>query len=389
MWYFKSPEVVFGEDALSHLHQIQGSRALIVTDATLAQMGIAARIEGMLQEAGMVTFTFAEVEPEPSLQTARRGAQIAQEFEPDWVIGLGGGSPMDAAKAIWAMYERPDLDPVDINPLQTLGLGAKSKLMAIPTTSGTGSEATWAIVLTDAEERRKFSTGSRELVPHTAIIDPSLTMGLPPRITADTGLDALTHAIEGYVCTWHNDFTDGFCLRAVELVFSYLERAYTDGAEDVEARDKMGVAATIAGLGFGNANLGLAHAMGHSFGALFKKPHGRCVALFLPYITEFTVNAGLGRYGDIVRFADFSNSRDEEICGRLLVERIRELEHNVAQPMSMVAFGISPADFEENLELLCDHAEMDTQYFTAPRIPERAELERLFTYVYEGRAIDF
>jgi alcohol dehydrogenase class IV len=388
MWYFKSPEVVFGEDALSHLHHLVGSRAFIVTDATLHQMGISERIAGTLQEAGFETMIFAEVEPEPSLQTVRRAAKLAVDFEPDWVIGLGGGSPMDAAKAIWAIVERPGMDPLEINPMENIGVG-KAKLMAIPTTSGTGSEATWAIVLTDTEERRKFSTGSRELVPHVAIVDPSLTAKLPARITADTGLDALTHAVEGYVCTWHNDFTDGLCLKAIELVFAYLERAYTDGENDMEARDKMGVAATIAGLGFGNANLGLAHAMGHSFGALFKKPHGRCVSLFLPYISEYAVNAGLGRYGDIARFVGWTDSSDNVEGGRMLVEHIRQLERSIGQPMSIAEFGISPADFEENLEKLCDHAEMDTQFFTAPRVPEREELERLFQYIYEGKAIDF
>lgn len=388
MWYFKSPEVVFGEDALSHLHHIVGSRAFIVTDSTLARLGVAGRIESILQEAGFVTETFAEVEPEPSLQTVRRGAEFATRFEPDWVIALGGGSPMDAAKAIWSMYERPDIDALDINPMINLNL-VKAKLMAIPTTSGTGSEATWAIVLTDTEEKRKFSTGSRELVPHVAIVDPSLTQALPPRITADTGLDALTHAVEGYVASWHNEFTDGLCLKGVELVFSYLERAYRDGENDMEAREKMGIAATIAGLGFGNSNLGLAHAMGHSFGALFKKPHGRSVSLFLPYITEFTVNGGLGRYGDIARFVGLLDERDEERGGRLLVQKIRELQRAVEQPMCIADFGVSWADFQENLEKLCDHAEMDTQYFTAPRLPEREELEKLFHYAYAGRAVDF
>ena len=388
MWYFKSPEVVFGEDALSHLHHIVGSRAFIVTDVTLKKLGVAGRIEAILQEAGFATEPFAEVEPEPSLQTVRRGAALATAFAPDWIVALGGGSPMDAAKAIWAMYERPDMDAVDINPMVNLNL-VKAKMLAIPTTSGTGSEATWAIVLTDTEERRKFSTGSRELVPTLAIVDPSLTQSLPARITADTGLDALTHAIEGYVASWHNDFTDGLCLKAVELVFAYLERAYREGETDMEAREKMGVAATIAGLGFGNANLGLAHAMGHSFGALFKKPHGRAVALFLPYITEFTVNAGLGRYGDIAQFVGLTNGRDEEAGGRLLVDSIRNLQRAVGQPMCIADFGVSPAEFEESLELLCDHAEMDTQYFTAPRLPEREELERLFQYAYNGRAVDF
>ncbi len=387
MWYFSSPFVVFGDEALNHLQWLPGSKALIVTDATLAKLGIVARVEAELQKAGFETLVFAEVEPEPSLQTTQRGAALALQFEPDWIVGLGGGSPLDAAKAIWAMYERPDLLPTDINPLIPLGV-SKAKMVAIPTTSGTGSEATWALVLTDTEEKRKFSTGSRELVPTVAIVDPTMTQGLPPRITADTGLDVLTHAIECYVCSWHNDFTDGLALKAVELVFNYLVRAVQDG-NDLEAREKMGNAATIAGLAFGNANLGLAHAMGHSFGAFFKQPHGRCMGLFLPYSIDYTVSGSLGRYADIARFCGFTDSRDEDEAGRILAARVRALAAAVTQPLSIAQFGISRADFDAALPKLVQHAQEDTQFFTAPRIPEPEELAQMFEYVYEGRAIDF
>ena len=387
MWYYSSPFVVFGDEALTHLEQLSGARALIVTDATLVKLGTAGRVEEALHRAGMETCVFAEVEPEPSLQTVQHGARVAATFEPDWIVGLGGGSPLDASKAIWALYERPDLDATAINPIVKLGL-SKAKLIAIPTTSGTGSEATWALVLTDTAERRKFSTGSRELVPTLAIVDPTLTQSLPPRITADTGLDALTHAIEGYVTAWHNDFSDGLCLKGAQLVFEYLERAVHDG-NDLEAREHMGNAATIAGLGFGNANLGLAHAMGHSFGALFKQPHGRAVALYLPYSIDFTTNATLGRYADIARFVGLTDSRDEAEGGRVLAEKVRELERAVAQPMSISAFGIERADFRELLPKLVEYAEQDTQFFTAPRIPESEELAQMFEYVYEGRPIDF
>jgi alcohol dehydrogenase class IV len=387
MWYFSSPFVVFGDEALSHLEQLSGERALIVTDATLTKLGITARVAEALHKAGMTTHVFDEVEPEPSLQTARRGAAVASQFGPDWIVGLGGGSPMDASKAIWAMYEHPELDPTEINPMVTIGL-SKAKLIAVPTTSGTGSEATWALVLTDTEEKRKFSTGSRELVPTLAIVDPTLTQGLPSRITADTGLDALTHAIEGYVTTWRNDFSDGLCLKAAQLVFDYLEQAVRDG-NDLEARERMGNAATIAGLGFGNSNLGLSHAMGHSFGALFKQPHGRAVSLYLPYTIDFTTNGGLGRYGDIARFAGITDSRDEEEAARLLAARVRELQRAVSQPMSIAEFGIDRADFRDLLPKLVEYAEQDTQFFTAPRIPESEELAQMFEYIYEGRPIDF
>lgn len=418
MWYFKSPEVVYGEDALSHLRQIEGTRAFIVTDANLLRLGIADRIAAELQTVGMTTRIFAEVEPEPSLQTVRRGAALAADFAPDWIVGLGGGSPLDASKAIWALYERPDLDPTEINPMINLNL-RKARLIAIPTTAGTGSEATWAIVLTDTEERRKFSTGSRELVPTIAIVDPALTQNLPPRITADTGLDALTHAVEGYLSTWRNPFTDPLCLSAARLVVEHLERAVTQGDADIEARDQMGVAATLAGLGFGNANLGLAHAMGHSFGAWFKQPHGRSVALFLPYVIDYSINGGVTRYADFERyFALVDGSRKAEdgslraegddvmdnVChptsevnlpssdlalSRHFAARVRSLATAVGQPLCVAGMGISEADYLAALEPLCDHAEADTQFFTAPRIPDLAELERLFRAAYSGEPVDF
>jgi alcohol dehydrogenase class IV len=211
---------------------------------------------------------------------------------------------------------------------------------------------------------------------------------LPPRITADTGLDVLTHAVECYVCSWHNDFTDGLALKAVELVFDYLERAVRDG-NDMEAREKMGNAATIAGLAFGNANLGLAHALGHSLGAFFKQPHGRCMGLFLPYSIDYTGNAELGRYADIARFVGLTDSRDETEGARLLAARIRELEEAVGQPMSIAALGIGAEAFRDALPKLVEHAEQDTQFFTAPRIPDSEELAQMFEYAYEGKAIDF
>jgi alcohol dehydrogenase class IV len=387
MWTFSSPEIVFGDDALCTLERLTGRRALIVTDPVLDRLGFSQRVAAYLHKAGMETRVFAEVEPEPSVQTVRRGSQVALEFEPDWIVGLGGGSAMDAAKAILALYEHPELDPFEISPLIDLNIH-KAQLIAIPTTSGTGSEATWAVVLTDPEEQRKFSTGSRELVPRYAILDPELTRDLPARITADTGLDALTHAIEGYTSTWRNDFSDGLCLNACRLIFAYLERAVTNGPSDKEARERMANAAAIAGLGFGNSNAALAHAMGHSFGGLFKQPHGRTVALFLPYTMEFTILGGAGRYTDIARLVGLPCD-DEETAGRALVERVRALERAVGQPTSIAELGIGEADFREAMERLCDHAENDTQILAAPRIPERDELERLFAYAYAGRPVDF
>ena len=205
MWYFVSPQIVFGEGALDALDDVQGARALLVTDNVLVGLGLVDTVTAHLDKAGIAWRVFDAVEPDPSTETALAGAQIALEYTPDWIIAVGGGSVMDAAKAIWVLYERPDLEPADINPMVDLNLRRKARLITIPTTSGTGSEVTWAIVLTDTAEQRKMSLGNRENTADLAIVDPVMATGMPPRLTADTGLDALTHAIEGYTCTWHTE----------------------------------------------------------------------------------------------------------------------------------------------------------------------------------------
>jgi alcohol dehydrogenase class IV len=387
MWFFNAPEVVYGEDALSYLEDLPGQRAFIVTDATLHQLGFTERICEHLRRAGIETQVFAEVEPEPSLQTVARGAQQMAVYGPDWIIGLGGGSALDAAKAMWALYERPDVTPETISPTYRLGV-SKARLIAIPTTSGTGSEATWMVVLTDREQNRKLSLGNRELMPSLAIVDPALTVGLPAGLTADTGIDALTHAIEGYTNNWHNDFCDGLCLKAMQLVFDYLPRAVTDGNHDLEARERMANAATLAGLGFGNSFAGLAHALGHSFGAYFKLPHGRTVGLFLPYTIQFTANQGPGRYPDLVRFLGVT-VEDQAQSGLVLGNAVQELARKIGLPTCIADTGITRLAFDEALPLLVSNAENDNAVLAAPRVPDTAEMERLFDYAYKGKAIDF
>ncbi len=388
MWFFNCPEIVHGEDALDYLNELPGRKALIVTDPVLHQMGFSARIQKHLQKANIESMIFAEVEPEPSLQTVDRGAQAMRAFQPDWIIGLGGGSALDAAKAMWALYERPDLEAEMISPTYRLNL-SKTKMIAIPTTSGTGSEATWMVVLTDLAQKRKLGLGNRELTPTIAIIDPILTQNLPPQITADTGIDVLTHAIEGYTNNWHNDFCDGLCLKAVQLVFAYLPRAVSNGAKDLEARERMANAATIAGLGFGNSYAGLAHAMGHSFGAYFKIPHGRAVGLFLPYTMEFTLNQASRRYGELARFAGLTTELNEMSAGQQLIEAIRQLQAQVGQPTSIQAMGIAVADFQAALTMIVPNAEIDNSILAAPRMPETEELQQIFEFAYGGKSVDF
>lgn len=387
MWYFVSPQIVFGEGALSALEEIDGRTALIVTDANLTSLGIVDRVKEPLVQAGLQVHVFDAVEPEPCEETVLAGAHAAMELEPDWIIGLGGGSPMDVAKAVWVLYERPDLQVAGINPFIRLGLRKKARLITIPTTSGTGAEATWGIVITDKTEGRKMGLGNRENIADLAIVDPSLTVGMPSFLTADTGLDALVHAVEGYTCTWHTDLTDGMCIQAARLIFAYLPKVVADGS-DMEARERLHNAAVCAGLGFGNAMASMAHAMGHVLGASFHIPHGRAVGICLPYTIEFAAKEAPERFAELGAMLGDSAEKGEA-GARKLAGRVRELCKVVGVPTSLAEAGIGTEAFEANLDKLVEDAFNDTQIVTAVRCPTYAELRRLFTCTYEGTPVDF
>ena len=387
MWHFVSPQIVFGDSALEALNELHGERALVVTDSTLVELGLADRVVTRLHSAGIDCQLFDGVEPEPSVQTIHEGARIARDVAPDWIVGLGGGSPMDAAKAIWVLYERPDLEPADINPFIDLGLRQKARLITIPTTSGTGAEVTWAIVLTDTAEQRKMGLGNRENVADMAIVDPEMAAGMPPQLTADTGLDALAHAVEAYICTWHTDVTDGLCLQAARDVFRYLPRAVADGT-DMEARERMHHAATCAGLGFGNAMASLAHAMGHALGAGLGVAHGRAVGLCLPYTIEYAAAEVPGRCADLAQRLGLTEAGGEA-GARALATAVRRLVSDIGNPTSVSELPVMQHVFEQRVEKMIDDAFSDTQIITAPRSPSYEDLAELFLFVFEGRVVDF
>lgn len=389
MWYFNSPQIVFGDGALNYLETLTGERACLVTDETLYRLGFAHRVVRSLSMTEMQVHIFSDIEPEPSLETVQRGAEFLASVAPQWIIAVGGGSVMDAAKAMWVLYERPDLTPEQINPIDFISLRQKARLIAIPTTSGTGSEATWAVVLTDTRERRKLGLGNRENLPDMAILDPELVMEMPARITADTGLDALTHAIEGFTSAWCNDFSDGLCLKAAQLVFTYLPRAYKDGS-DLEARTHMQNAAAIAGLGFGNSMAALAHGMGHSLGACLHIPHGRAVALCLPYTIEYCANedTGVTRYGELAHFLGLPGS-SELTAADSLVSAVRALETTVDQPQTIAQCEVTREELDAQMEALVAGALNDTQTIMSTRIPESGDLRRLFMAAFTGERVGF
>ena len=388
MWFFIAPEVVYGEDAVSRLGQLEGKSAFIVTDASMVKLGFIDKVKQQLSRAGIESSVFDEVEPDPSLETVTRGSSQMSKSGPDLIVAVGGGSVMDAAKAMWVEYAGPGMKAEETNPFTSgLGLQNKARLVCVATTSGTGAEATWGIVLTDEAEQRKMSVGSRETMPDIAIVDPQFAVEMPPGLTSQTGMDVLTHAVEGFSSSWKNDISDGLCIRAIQLVFQYLPRAYKDG-KDMEARERMANAACIAGMGFINSMCAMAHACGHSLGGVFHTPHGRAVGLFLPYTIEFIGDAREEYWAEIAYAIKLDVSKGKK-AGPILAEAIRGLARSIKEPLSIKETGIPSDSFSNSMEKLVDNAFADFQLVTTARVPSTEETENFFRYAYEGKSIDF
>ena len=388
MWWFISPAIVFGSDALDHLNSIEGKRALIITDEQMRRLGFVDQIRKQLNETGKATEVFDGVEPEPSLENVSSGAEIASKFQPDLLVALGGGSCIDAAKAIWILYERPDLHLQEVSALTELKLRKKARLVAIPTTSGTGSDSTWVAVITDKAERLKLDyITSRELVPDVSILDPRFCMKMPKDLTAQTGLDALTHGIEAYVTTWRTDFSDALSLRVVQLVFKYLEKAYSN-PDDLEAREKMHNAASMAGLAFSNSHLGIAHSMGHTLGAMYKITHGRSVALSNLYVIQFNRGVAGERYAEIAQALGLSAPNPQEATNAL-VTALKDLMTRLNQPVTLTQSGIKRDSMVRDMNTLIERTNMSACTFVAPRVPTSKEIENLYLCALEGNEVDF
>jgi len=390
MWTFSCPFIAYGDNALEYIAQIQGKKAFIVTDKNIVKLGLAKLVTDQLDAVNIKWEIFDEVEPEPSLNTIKKGGVAVGKYQPDWVVGVGGGSCMDAAKAIIILLVKPDLEPDCIIASDTYNFRDKARLMAIPTTSGTGSEATWAIILTDTNENRKLGLGTTECMPDVAILDPVMVAGMPPLITADTGMDVITHAIEGYVSTWGTSITEGPGLIATRKAFEYLPKAYKNG-DDIEARKEMQNAAMLGGMSFGNSMAGLGHSTGHALGAIYHVPHGRAVGLFLPYTMEYLINGSeetTAKYAEIARYCRIASGSDKE-CAKALAARVRALAKEIGQPLSVKDCGIDKAKYEESIPGLIDRALNEVMTMTVTRVPGEEDLGKIFRYAYEGKSIDF
>lgn len=390
MWNFACPLIVYGDNALDYLAQVKGKKAFIVTDKNIVKLGLAKLVTDQLDAVNIKWKIFDEIEPEPSLETIKKGGIAVGKYQPDWVIGIGGGSCMDAAKAIICLLARPDLEPEAVSVLETFNFREKARLMAIPTTSGTGAEATWAVVLTDTKDNRKLGLGTTEDMPDVAILDPVMVAGMPPQITGDTGMDVICHAIEGYTSTWGTSMTLGPGLIATRLTLDYLVRAYKNG-NDLEARKEMMYAATLGGMSFGNSMAGLGHSTGHALGALFHIPHGRAVGLFLPYTMEYLMNGSddtLAKYAEMARYCRVASGSDKE-CANALVAKVRALAKEIRQPLSVKDCGIEKTKYEQSMPGLIERALNEVMTMTVTRVPGEEDLGKIFNYAYAGKSIDF
>lgn len=387
MWFFLSPKIVFGEDALQELSQIQGKKAFIVTDRVLVDLGFSELVIRQLTDAGIETDLFSDVEPDPELATVYRCAARIETFAPDWIIGLGGGSCLDAAKAAWFIYECPGIPLEAINPFEHFGLRNKAKFATISTTSGTGADVSWGFALRENETTSKLVRVSRELIPDLAIVDPQFVNELPAKVTADAGMDVLAHAVEAYTNSWFNDFTDGLALKSIELVFKYLPAAYQDGS-NLEAREHMHNAATMAGLAFSNTAIIIAHSLAHAAGARFHTHHGRTVGMFLPYTIEYNGAVAPQRYADIAHFLHLP-CENPQVGIQSLVGAIRKLAASLDQPLSLQEIGISRREFDIELPFMTENALSSLELLANPRQPSSSEIEKLFVYAYEAKQVDF
>lgn len=410
MQWFKVPEKIYFEaGAIQYLEKMpEIERAFIVTDESMVKLGYVDKILYHLRKRQQYVHSeiFSEVESDPSFDTIKRGVKAMESFQPDVVIALGGGSPIDAAKGMWLFYEYPDADAegmklkfMDIRKrtYKFPKLGKKCKMVAIPTTSGTGSEVTSFAVITDKEKNKKYPLADYELTPDVAIVDPDLVMSLPKSITADTGMDVLTHAIEAYVSNMASDYTDGLAEKAAELVVKYLKTAYDEGTNK-NARERMHNASTIAGMAFTNAFLGINHSLAHKMGAEFHLPHGRINAILLPYVIRYnsskpTKFVSFPKYEYFIADEKYyqlakklglkADSKEEGINS--LIEKIKEMNSHMNIPKSFKEAGIEEEEFLAKVDMLADRAFEDQCTTANPRLPLVSELKQILLDSYYGK----
>ena len=414
MLWLRLPEKVYFKpgclhEALTELGtEYHRKRVFIVTDSFLYQSGFTKRITKILDEQGIEHMTFFQVAPDPTLACAKLGASQMADFKPDAIIAIGGGSPMDAAKIMWVLYEHPEIDFRDMaldfmdirkRVYKFPHMGSKAMLVAIPTTAGTGSEVTPFAIITDQDDGTKYPVTDYELLPDMAIIDSDLMLNIPRGLTKASGIDALVHSIEAIASIMSSPYTDAMANEAIKLIFKYLPRAYKNGASDPEAREGMANAATIAGISFANAFLGICHSMGHKLGSYHHIPHGIAVSLVLENVMKFNAceaptkmgtfpqydhPVSLHRYAEAARGIGITGKNDEEIFNKFL-EAIHQLKVECDIPLTIQEFGVPEDQFLQSLDQMSEDAFNDQCTAANPRYPLISEIKELYLKSYYGK----
>lgn len=373
-------ELMFGQGCLEHLKTLKGSKAFIVTGgSSMKKSGILGKVIDYLKEANIDSQVFAGVEPDPLFSTVIKGANEMKEFRPDIIIGLGGGSAMDAAKAMWIYYENDELSTLhDILPPNAFPtLRKKAYLVCIPSTSGTASEVSRSIVITEDETHKKYGIGNMEMMPDVAICDPLVTVTMPAKITAETGMDALAHALEAWVSNRANYLSGILAEAAVKDIVENLPKAVEDGS-NLEYRERMLNASMVAGMAFTNVSLGIVHSMAHTLGSLYGLAHGLLNAIILPYVMEFNSQNEVAKD----KYNRLANSLNKGVD---LIGVVKELNNKVSNPSSLDALIPDEKSYMDNMEIMIDMALADGCTKTNPIIPSREELKELYLYAYYGR----
>lgn len=385
-------DMYYGKGALENLKNLSGKKAIVVCGgSSMRKAGVLDKIEAYLKEANMEVRFFEGVEPDPSVETVMRGAAAMQEFGPDWIIAIGGGSPIDAAKAMWAFYEHPDTTFEElIIPFNFPKLRSKALFCAIPTTSGTATEVTAFSVITDYSKGIKYPLADFEITPDVAIVDPDLVASLPAKQVAYTGMDALTHAIEAYVSTLNSPFTDPLAIKAIEMVLDYLPASFHG---NMDAREQMHYAQCLAGQAFSNALLGIVHSMAHKTGAAFSTghiPHGCANAIYLPYVIKYNAHEpeAKRRYADIARRVGLGGTSEESQVNALC-DLIDSFNVKLNIPKTLKDFGINEEEFKSKVAEIAVNAVGDACTGSNPRSITPEQMEKLFTCAYYGTEVDF
>lgn len=375
------PHIVYGEGALEHLATLEGKKASIVTGGnSMKKFGFLEKVKGLLEKAGMEVQIVDGVEPDPSLKTCLRGGKEMEEFGPDWIIALGGGSAMDAAKLMWVFYEYPGYDFMKLVNFEFPKLKTKAKLIGIPSTSGTASEITAFAVITDTDNEIKYPLVTPDFVPEIALIDPEIPSKMPPYITATTGMDVMTHAVEAYVATARSSYTNCLAYEAIKLVMANLKKAYDNG-EDMEARENMHNASTIAGMSFTNASLGIVHSMAHKIGGIYHLTHGEANAILLPYVIDYN-RKNTTAYDELEKELGIENIADvvRELNAQVgITANIKDGKNTV----------IDEESFLKNVDLMAKNAFADACTLTNPRDTSAEDIKKIYLAAYYGNEIDF